>query len=493
MAGLVVGPVRHQPPRPLLPAHRRRAAATGRRDRAVGEGVGRDGPGAARGARHESLVRLTRVLRSLAGRGPVQRDLDEEITGYLEMLADEKIASGMSPDKARRQARLELGGVEQVKESVRAARPGAWLDTFARDVRYGVRLLAKTPAFSLTAILILALGIGANVAVFGLVNLLLFQPRVGSNAPGELVAIYVHDPRAPARIGGSPTPSTRRSAPRRRVRGHVMAHREIAWSSRMARHRGTRPRSRDDEHVFLGARRPAGGGPDVHRRRGTSRQRRGGGRDRLRDMAGARRRARPCSAGQFSSTRTPSRWSGIAPAGFSGTLVAFGPAALGSDRRRPAVASPMPSPPLRPAALLNVHPACLSSAVSRPASRSRPRTRRCGSSRPRSPTPPRTVSEREVLTASRLARTEEGDAPRTTPGCSLPLGAFSGMAALLLVVASLNIANMQLARGTNRRKEIAMRLALGAGRGRVVCQLLVEGLVLSRPVALAACSSASGR
>jgi hypothetical protein len=134
------------------------------------------------------------VLRRLSGRDPARRDLDAEVAGYFDMLVDEKISTGMSPAEARRQARLEMDGVDQVKESVRAARPAAWLDTLARDVRYSVRLLAKAPAFSLTAVLVLALGIGANSAVFSLINLLLFQPPPGADQPGTLVSLHVHDP-----------------------------------------------------------------------------------------------------------------------------------------------------------------------------------------------------------------------------------------------------------------------------------------------------------
>ena len=109
-----------------------------------------------------------------------------------------RVASGTAPAEAFRQARLEMGGVEQVKEEVRAVRPAIWLDIFARDVRLGLRQLAKAPTFSVTVVLVLALGIGANVAVFGLVNLLLLQPRVGSGQPGELVSLHVHDSGSPA-------------------------------------------------------------------------------------------------------------------------------------------------------------------------------------------------------------------------------------------------------------------------------------------------------
>ena len=140
------------------------------------------------------LSRVRNTLRTLAGRGPIQQDLDEELCGYLETIVDEKVAAGMSPDRARREARLEMGGVEQVKEEVRDARPAAWLDHLVRDIRFSLRLLAKTPGFSLTAVLLLALGIGANSAMFGLLNLTLFQAPPGADQPGTVVSLHVHDP-----------------------------------------------------------------------------------------------------------------------------------------------------------------------------------------------------------------------------------------------------------------------------------------------------------
>lgn len=100
--------------------------------------------------------RIRGVCRTLAGRGRIRRDLNEEIDGYFDTLVDEYVAQGSSTERARRQARLDMEGVEQVKESVRASRPAAWLDTIVRDIWYSVRLLSKTPAFSLTAVLVLS-------------------------------------------------------------------------------------------------------------------------------------------------------------------------------------------------------------------------------------------------------------------------------------------------------------------------------------------------
>ncbi len=124
------------------------------------------------------LPRLLSLLRNLFRKERVERDLDDEVSAYLDQLTDDKVAAGMSREQARREARIELGGVEQVKEEVRAARAGAMLEQFWRDVRVAVRSLRRNRGLTVTVVVTLALGIGANAAVFSVVRGVLLRPLV---------------------------------------------------------------------------------------------------------------------------------------------------------------------------------------------------------------------------------------------------------------------------------------------------------------------------
>jgi predicted permease len=116
------------------------------------------------------------LLRNLFSRNQVEQDLDEELQAFIDLLTAEKVKAGLTPDAARRAARLEAGGVEQIKEEVRDTRRGAFLETTVQDLKYGVRLLRRSPGFATLAILTIALGIGANSAIFSVINGVVRKP-----------------------------------------------------------------------------------------------------------------------------------------------------------------------------------------------------------------------------------------------------------------------------------------------------------------------------
>ncbi|HEY9226718.1 MAG TPA: ABC transporter permease, partial [Gemmatimonadaceae bacterium] len=116
------------------------------------------------------------LFRNLFSRSHVDRELDEEVRAYMDLLTAEKIKAGMSPEDARRAARREAGTPEVIIEEVRDVRRGALIETTLHDLRYGVRLLRRSPGFAAIAILTLGLGIGANSAIFSVVNGVVRKP-----------------------------------------------------------------------------------------------------------------------------------------------------------------------------------------------------------------------------------------------------------------------------------------------------------------------------
>ena len=115
-------------------------------------------------------------FRSLFRRDAVERELENELQSHFDHLVDSHVHNGLAHDEAVRRARLELGGVDQIKEEHRDARGIAVIDDFARDVRYAFRQLRRAPGFAALAVLCLGLGIGVNTAIFGVINAVILRP-----------------------------------------------------------------------------------------------------------------------------------------------------------------------------------------------------------------------------------------------------------------------------------------------------------------------------
>jgi putative ABC transport system permease protein len=131
-------------------------------------------------------------IRSLFRRGRVERELDEELRYHVERQTEENVAAGMPADEARLAALRAIGGVEQQKEECRDARRVRWLEELAQDLGHGFRALAHHRAFSIVAVLTLGLGIGANTAVFSVVDAVFLQPLPYADAD-RLVVVWEDD------------------------------------------------------------------------------------------------------------------------------------------------------------------------------------------------------------------------------------------------------------------------------------------------------------
>ena len=400
------------------------------------------------------LHRLASIVRWLVHRNRVEQDLNDELQAFVDMAAADRMRDGVPPGDARRLAILHLGGVEQTKERVRSARCGAWLDQIARDVRDGLRQVRRNPAFSAIAIATLALGIGVNTAMFSAVDAVLIRPlpyvdadrlvmiwdemsHIGFpkhfSTPGEwrewrrlntvFTDIAATEP-GQATLSGDGDPE---QVPGRRVTANF-------WTVLGARPLVGRVFTEDED---------ARGVRVAVISHGLWQRRFGGSRDVL--------------GRKITLNDSPYEVIGVMPRGFyfmpARDIDIWMPIAFSAQDLTKfswhdvhCVARLNPGVTLRQA---REEMAALSLRVSAP--RVKP-------------------ARAAVLTPLR-----EELAGRTQASLIVLLGA----SAAVLLIACVNLANLLLSRGVVRRREVAVRAALGAGRGRLITQFLIESLVLS--------------
>jgi putative ABC transport system permease protein len=428
-------------------------------------------------------------LRALFRRNAVERELDEELRFHLDQQAAMDERAGADPVEARRQARLALGGLEATKEATRDARGVRILEILGRDLRYGLRTLVRTPVFTIVAVASLALGIGANTAMFQLLNALVLRP-VPVARPHELVEVRLPDRDLDKARGAIYRYPSVTNALWEALRARQQAFDAFAWAD-------------DDFNLApVGEVRNVSGlfvsgelfpvlglTPAAGRLFGPADDRRGCGLTGAvishdfwqREFGGS-----PAAIGRALSVDAHTvPIIGVAPAGFTGLQVG----------RRFDVAVPVCSVDvlrqsqrmlesgttwwltvmgrLRPdwtVARADAHIRTLAPAIFRAT---------LHADYPAVSVPDYLGSGLETMGAAtgRSGLREEYEAPLTL---------LLAMTALVLLIACTNLTNLMLARGAVRRRELSLRLAIGASRARLVSQLLAESVLIVGASAVAA-------
>ena len=137
--------------------------------------------------------KLLRVIRGLFIKSQLGADLDAEIRSHIDLRTQHNIAAGMTPEQARFSALRQFGWAESIKEDCRDQRAVPWLENLVHDLRYGARQLRKNPGFATVAVLTLALGIGANTAIFSAIHAVLLKP-LPYVEPDRIMLLWTDNP-----------------------------------------------------------------------------------------------------------------------------------------------------------------------------------------------------------------------------------------------------------------------------------------------------------
>lgn len=397
------------------------------------------------------MIDLFRRLATLFRRSEIEGGLNDEIRFHIEQQTAKNIRSGMTPEEARRAALLRFGGVDQVREATRDEIRAGALEDFGRDLRFGARVLWRSPGFAGVAVLTLGLGIGAATAVFSVVDGVLLQPLPYPD-PDRIVRLFqvdatgrrngnVSDPNFQdwkdstrsfvlmAQMASGPQPAVVNGQPDMIVGAAVSKEFFDVMGVRPAIGRAFEPA---DQHP---------GAPPVAI---------------VSDRFWRQRlQGRPLGDDTIRVGSDLHRIIGVMPPGFDfpnaseywipRELVAPTPSRTSHNRQ--AIARLAPGVPL-------------------------------------------TAAQAEISTLSRALKAQHGDGTWMSDAAVVPLREqltatsramvwlLFGASVMLFVIACLNVSNLLLARVATRRREVALRLAIGAGQWRIVRQLLAEALVL---------------
>lgn len=394
-------------------------------------------------------------LRSVLFRSREEVEMDEEMEFHLEMQTREFLLQGMSPEEARRRARLTFGGIETHREEVRAARGLGKLETLARDARYAIRGLRLNPVFTATLVLTLALGVGATGAMFSVVDSLLLRP-LPYDDPDRLVQVETVNPR-----GGS-MPYLAWDVARVWRKQEGVFEVAVAHLRRSALFTGgAEPRMLTVEGVTPEFEEVLGVQPFLGR--GLYEEDADPGAPPVAVLSHGFWRSAfgsdPGAVGKWVDLEgRPHRIVGVFPRGF----------------KFPEYATTELWIPIRSDGTFLGEPAQGLSLLGRTSGEP------LEVLQARADAAAQTLAEQQPRERGWSIRMEPLDARRAgNPQVREPIWFLTGAVFLLLLVAAINATSLLLMRGWSRSRELATRRALGASRSRIVTQLMVESVVLA--------------